>query len=272
VIFYRGNLTPNILNKCRVAIVGSRNADREGLAIAGEIAVALAKRGVCIISGLALGVDTAAHKGALESGEVESTIAVLGNGLNSIYPKSNEGIAREIINNQGLILSHFEPESPAYPSNFLDRNRIISGLSSVVVVIEAGAQSGSLVTARNALEQGREVLVVPGGIRNPRYAGSNSLIKQGASVLTSVQDVFEALPREAKSKCTEEIPQRISSELPKGTFTHPILSHLKNHGPMQIDDLRKSLSDFKNFATELLELELTDQIQRLPGNQVALNV
>ena len=172
-----------------MAIVGGRNADSFGRELSYRYAESLSAAGAVVISGLALGVDTAAHQGALSNDCQAKTIAVLGNALPDIYPKSNHRLVEKIKSQQGLVVSQFMPGEKTYPSNFLNRNRIIAALADVVIVIQAGARSGSLSTARSALEYGKDLYVIPGAVDDPRYTGSNKLIQQGANVLLSEEDL-----------------------------------------------------------------------------------
>ena len=173
-----------------VAIVGSRQGTAEGRATAATLAADLCRAGVCVVSGLARGIDGAAHRAALEAGG--RTIAVLGAGLDRVYPPEHAGLARAVAD-AGAVISEFPPGTPPLPGHFPQRNRVISGLAAGVVLIEAGEKSGSLTTARHALEQGREVMVVPGAVRTPRSRGGHQLIKQGAALVEDVLDVLEVL-------------------------------------------------------------------------------
>ena len=172
-----------------VAIVGSRAGSSYALAVAERLGADLTARGVVVVSGLARGVDSAAHRGALTAG---ATIAVLGSGPDVIYPKEHENLARDIAAT-GLVLSELAPGTPPQPQFFPMRNRIISGLSRAVVVVEAGERSGSLITARSALEQGRDVLAVPGSILSARNRGGHALLRDGAKIVESADDILEEL-------------------------------------------------------------------------------
>ncbi len=172
------------------AIVGSRNPTTGGKRLAEEFAAELSKSGLTICSGLALGIDYHSHLGALKMGC--STVAVLGNGLNNIYPARHKAIGRQIIEN-GLLLSEYPPDTKPVPSNFPQRNRIISGMSTGVLVVEAAKKSGSLITANYALEQGRDVFAIPGSLHNPLAKGTHSLIKQGAKLVETVNDIIDEL-------------------------------------------------------------------------------
>ncbi|HET6316152.1 MAG TPA: DNA-processing protein DprA [Chloroflexota bacterium] len=189
VLFVRGQLTEQ--DSLAVALVGTRRATTYGIAVAERLATDLAGAGVTVVSGLALGVDTAAHRAAVQAGG--RTIAVLGNGLDQIYPPSNRQLAQRIASAAGALVSEFSPGTPPDAINFPRRNRIIAGLSRVTVIIEAGERSGALITADFALEQGRDVLAVPGSILSPTCTGSNDLLKQGATPVTGVDDILAAL-------------------------------------------------------------------------------
>lgn len=175
----------------KISIVGTRKAGAAGRRFAKELARKLAESGVIVVSGLAMGIDTAAHEGAVLAGG--KTIAVLANGLDKIYPAQNENLAKKMIELGGALISEYPAGTEAFKGNFLERNRIVSGLSIVTIVIEAPERSGSLVTARLAAEQGREVFIVPGSIDNPNYRGSHQLIRDGAILVSSIDDVLEDL-------------------------------------------------------------------------------
>jgi len=174
-----------------VAIIGSRKPTKYGEYVTLKLASELAARGVIIVSGLALGHDALAARGAINGGG--TTVAVLGNGLNEIYPHSNQKLADDIIKANGAIISEFEPDYPVRKENFLQRNRIVSALADVVVVVEAGVRSGTLNTAMHALEQNKELMAVPGNITSPLSVGCNRLIQQGATPVTCTDDILEKL-------------------------------------------------------------------------------
>lgn len=175
----------------KVAIVGTRKATAHGKLLARRVAEELASRGIIVVSGLAMGIDTAAHEGALRGHG--KTIAVLPCGLDTIYPRQNERLAGEICEAGGALISEYAPGAEAFQYRFLERNRIVSGLSIATIIIEAPSESGALVTARLAGEQGREVFVFPGPHDHPNYIGSHALIRDGARLVASIEDIFEDL-------------------------------------------------------------------------------
>jgi DNA processing protein len=188
VLYMRGRLTSQ--DEWSVALVGTRHASTYGREVAQVLASELARHGITVVSGLALGVDTVAHRAAIDAGG--RTVAVLGSGLDQMYPPQNRGLAQAIVD-QGAVISDYPLGTRPDAGNFPPRNRIISGLSRGVVVIEAGERSGALITAKFAAEQGRDVFAVPGSILHPGSAGCNGLIQQGATPLLSVDDVLEQL-------------------------------------------------------------------------------
>ncbi len=185
-------------NRLKIAIVGTRKATSIGKALAKNLAKELAELGIVIVSGLAMGIDSAAHQGALEA--KGKTIAVLANGLDKIYPSQNEGLAEKIIESGGALISEYPEGVPSYPNQFLERNRIVSGLCAATIIIEAPERSGSLATAKFAIEQGREVFVIPGPANHPNYIGSHRLIRDGARLIASTKDVLEDLNIEIKKE------------------------------------------------------------------------
>lgn len=182
----------NLPKRPTIAIVGTRRATEQGKKIAAQLASELAQQEIIIASGLALGIDESAHGGVVKV--KGKTVAVLAQGLDEMYPAQNKNLAEKIIANGGAIISEYPIGSPPLPFRFLERNRIISGLSLATIVIEAPARSGALATANFAIQQNREVFVVPGSISHKNYEGSHRLIKTGASLLTEINDIFNALP------------------------------------------------------------------------------
>jgi DNA processing protein len=254
------------LNRPAFAIVGSRNATKQGEANAAAFATALANSGFTIVSGLAAGIDAAAHRGALEAMTTArdgvpgaSTIAVIGTGIDRIYPASNEALARAIAE-RGVIISEFALGTPPLAANFPRRNRLIAGMSRGCLVVEAARQSGSLITARLAAEAGREVFAIPGSIHSPQSKGCHALIKQGAKLVESAQDILEELRWEAVTN-----PAALPS-VPEAE-TDPILIAL-GHDPCDLDTLaaRSGLPP-ESLLAQLLPLELEGRVSQLPGGR-----
>lgn len=270
ILFFRAKRRDLIRILCSaysVAIVGSRKADMLGCNIASELGRGCAEKGITVVSGLALGVDGAAHQGALKAQAELPTVAVLGNGLNSVYPRAHEHLAHDLINSDGIILSQFEPEERPYPNNFLNRNRVIAGLSKGVIVVQAGTRSGSLVTARYAMEEGREVFVIPGAINSKLYEGSNTLIRQGAILTRKLDDVLTDLPAFTISE-TQSSEDKQKDSLPAAQ--QEIIEKLHLAERLPYSELERSVKQSGQFAQNILELELLGHIIREPGNQIAL--
>jgi DNA processing protein len=203
-LFYLGADPADWLNRPKVAIVGSRGVSAYGQQVTAQLATELAERGIVIVSGLALGVDGIAHQACLRAGG--TTVAVLANGLDKIYPASHTSLGREILEKGGTILSEYEAGTPGFKQNFIARNRIVAGLSDALLITEATDRSGTLHTAKFALEQGRDVLAVPGNITSPNSVGTNNLIKTGAITVTSIDDIMYAL--DAKHLPVEKVRRR----------------------------------------------------------------
>ena len=259
-----------LLNRPGFAIVGSRNATPQGEANAEGFAKALAEAGLTIVSGLALGIDAAAHRGALTAtgDQAGSTIAVIGTGANRVYPARNRELAR-VIAQQGAILSEFPLDTPALAANFPRRNRLIAGLSQGCLVVEAAARSGSLITARLAAEAGRDVFAVPGSIHSPLSKGSHQLIKQGAKLVESAQDVLEELDWKISSQpAATEITDATPTDAAPGDDTTTRVLAALGHDPCDIDSLagRAGLTPDTLLAM-LLQLELDGHIANLPGGR-----
>jgi len=255
VLWARGAIAA--LESPAVAMVGSRAASPYGLAVAERLAGDLASRGIAVVSGLARGIDSAAHRGAIAAGG--STIAVLGSGVDVIYPPEHAPLAREI-ESTGVVMSELVPGTPPLPLFFPLRNRIISGLARAVVVIEAGEKSGSLITARMALDQGREVLAVPGNVLSGRNRGAHALLRDGAKIVESADDVLEELQ-------IGEPARRRATDL-AAPNTDPVLACLTPGEPSDLDALaeRSGLSPSR-LLPRLFELELEGSVARVGGGR-----
>jgi DNA processing protein len=267
-----------------LAVVGTRHPTPYGIGMAQRLSADLAARGVVIISGMARGVDTAAHKGAING--KGRTVAVWGTGVDVPYPRENRKLADEILSNGGAIISEFAMGTFAAPQNFPIRNRIISGLSIGVLVVEAGEYSGTRITARCALEQSRDVFAVPGNVTNKNSWGPNTLIKQGAKLVATWEDIWEELPSQVKLNLRSEGPSE--SEIPStaSLFTGQngddrlspsekrVFRVLQPDQALQIDEiiekLEPHLSSSEIFAA-LFELELAGKIKQLPGKNFVRN-
>jgi len=246
-----------------IAIVGTRHATENGRLFTHRLAGELARAGLTVVSGMAEGIDSAAHRGALDGGG--RTIAVWGTSLDIIFPASNKRLAQEILA-QGAIYSEYLPGTHADVSTFPERNRIISGLVEGVVVVEAGAKSGALITARCALDQGRELFAVPGSPEAQKSEGTNKLLKKGARLLTGVEDIFQELPRlkgEVTAKRFRARPDMSDIELKMVDFL--------SHGPLQIDQLSRlaelPIPDLMGF---MFALELKGVVRELSGKRFVL--
>jgi DNA processing protein len=245
-----------------LAVVGSRNPTPQGLQNARRFSKAFGEAGVTVVSGMALGIDGAAHEGAMDGAVVDAvaTIAVVGTGLDRVYPKQHLALAHRIAE-RGMIVSEYPLGTPPLQQNFPRRNRLIAGLSQGTLVVEAALQSGSLITARLASEQGKEVFAIPGSIHSPHARGCHALLRQGAKLVESAQDVLEdlklVLPAAASVTPLEE---------PEGE-DHPLLEAL-GFDPMGLDALvaRTGLPT-SQLQAQLLELELAGHVARLPGGR-----
>jgi len=267
LLFLRGRV--ELLNTVMVALVGSRRASQYGLAASEKLARDLAAAGVTVISGMAKGVDTAAHQGALAAGG--ATVAVFGCGLDIIYPAENRKLA-ERLTAEGLLISEFPLGTPAHPQNFPIRNRIVSGLSQGVVVVEGMQYSGSLITARLALDQNKEVFAVPGNITNQLSFGPNLLIKQGAQLVQAASDIIDGLSWEARARLSGQqtlpLPEPPDSlPAPMAGLAAQILRLLSVDHPQQLDTLLEELLDCSSseVIATLFELELQGRVRQLPG-------
>ena len=247
-----------------IAVVGSRNPTPQGEQNAKAFAHALSSAGLTVVSGMALGVDGAAHEGALSGAAPDAlaTIAVVGTGLDRVYPKHHLQLAHQIAQ-RGLILSEYPLGTPPLNANFPKRNRIISGLSQATLVVEAALKSGSLITAKQSLEQGKEVLAIPGSIHSTQSKGCHALIKQGAKLVESAQDVLEELrvPDPFKSSQSAATEKEESALTPEAQ-----LLDCMGFDPVGLDALQARCGlDTASLQTQLLTLELAGWIGRLPG-------
>jgi len=243
-----------------LAVVGSRNPTPQGAVNARQFSLALAQAGLTIVSGLALGVDGAAHEGALDGAKPDqlATIAVVGTGLDRVYPRQHRDLAHRI-SQRGVLLSEYPLGTPPLSANFPKRNRIIAGLTSGTLVVEAALKSGSLITARLASEQGKEVFAIPGSIHSTQARGCHALIRQGAKLVESAQDILEELLPETASITMQP------SELEASDDADDLLQGL-GHEPVGLDALQARTGlDTSSLLARLMELEIKGQLARLPG-------
>lgn len=259
---------PELLACPALAIVGSRNASTQGKANAQAFAEALSRAGLAIVSGLALGVDAAAHEGALKG--AGGTVAVIGTGPDLVYPARNRALAERIAA-AGCIVSEYPVGTPPLPGNFPKRNRIISGLAAGVLVVEAAAQSGSLITARQAAEQGREVFAIPGSIHAALSKGCHLLIREGAKLVDGAADVLEAMawsPLAGRRPPQQSLlPPQVAPAAAASADDDSLLAAL-GHDPVDPDTLLALVGGTPGeLSTRLLLLELAGTIERLPGGQ-----
>ena len=267
VLFAEGRR--ELLGEPALAIVGSRSATRQGTANAAAFAEHLCRAGLCIVSGMAEGIDAAAHRGALSAGG--QTIAVLGTGIDIVYPAGNRALAGELAR-EGLMLSEYPAGTPPRGRHFPRRNRLIAALSRGVLVVEAAVHSGSLITARIAAELGREVFAIPGSIHSPLARGCHRLIRDGAKLVESAQDVAEELrlvPPGARPpmRAAASPPAAAAQEGTQCGDADAVLAAL-GHDPIDMDALvQRTGTDAGRMAARLLQLELDGAIERLPGNR-----
>jgi len=265
LLFARGRIA--LLNNMALAIVGSRHATVQGSATASAFAEAVSQAGLTVVSGLAAGIDAAAHQGGLRGHA--STVAVIGTGADIVYPARHRALA-DAIAADGCIVSEYPLGTPPIAANFPRRNRIISGLSQGVLVIEAALASGSLITARMAAEQGRDVFAIPGSIHAPLAKGCHFLIKQGAKLVDSVDDILEELPasRQVRDRCPAPAAAGAGAESAQADSCHPLLAAM-GHDPVAPDDLARRMDlAIGELAGQLLALELDGRIETLPGGLV----
>ncbi len=273
VLFAAGNL--ECLSASCCGIVGSRNASANGRRFAREVAAALGGNGWIVASGLARGIDTAAHEASLQTG----TIAVMATGLDVIYPAENEKLA-SLVRQAGCLLTEMPPGTGPRPELFPRRNRIIAGLSSAVVVVEAAIRSGSLITARIANDMGRDVFAMPGSPYDPRSAGTNKLIQDGATLLTGPQDIVHLLMGSHSALRSGWAEQHVALSTPPPPAGEPFLATddarstiigLMGPDPVEVDELiRQSRTSLRDVQQVLLELDLAGRLERHAGQRVSL--
>lgn len=270
MLYAQGQLTATL--GPALAIVGSRNPTPQGAQTAAQFGEALSAAGLCVVSGLALGVDGAAHLGALRGAQSRTsdmhwhTVAVVGTGLDRVYPRQHQTLAYDIAQH-GLLLSEYPLGTPPLAANFPKRNRLIAALGLGTLVVEAALQSGSLITAQLALDLGREVLAIPGSIHATQSHGCHALIRQGAKLVETAQDVLEELQLQEQTSLFEESPHDDAhAATDDGEATEPELLHHMGYSPVSLDALQARCGlDTASLQAELLTLELDGLIGRLPG-------
>ena len=272
MLYVKGQV--DLLTRPSIAVVGSRNATAQGVTNAEKFSEALSEAGLTIVSGMALGIDTAAHRGSLKFSGANggSSVAVIGTGADIVYPARNRDLAHQLAQ-EGCIVSEYPLGTPAIAANFPRRNRIISGLARGVLVVEAAAQSGSLITARMAAEQGRDVFAIPGSIHSPLSKGCHQLIRQGAKLVESAQDILEELkhyqdlPPTARSD-NQSLAQAGGTQT-AATNKDPIVDRLLTalgFDPVAADTLAQRCNlDAATLNAQLLTLELAGLLEMLPG-------
>jgi DNA processing protein len=271
ILFVKGSV--EVLAQAGIAMVGTRHPTPYGSGMAERLSTDLAARGLVIISGLARGIDTMSHRGAVAA--KGKTVAVLGTGIDVMYPKENTRLTAQIIALGGALISEFPVGTSPVPQNFPIRNRIISGMSVGVLVVEAAEYSGTRITSRCALEQNRDVYAVPGNVTNKSSWGPNTLIKQGAKLVATWEDVWEELPTDIQMALSAEHPESLEPETAslfpdevKSPHEKKILKLLKPDESTHIDQLVELLEDelsSSEIFAALFELELTGKIRQLPG-------
>ena len=258
-LYYIGNLPED--RRPTVAIVGTRKPTAYGKEVTEKLARELAAKGIVVISGLALGVDGIAHAAALDAGG--TTLAVLANGLSTVYPAAHRDLAEKIIQQGGALISEYSPDTPARSHQFLERNRIVSGLADAIIITEAAARSGTLNTAAHALTQGKEVFVVPGNITSPMSLGCNTLLKQGATPITSAEDVLNVI-------APELLTSQTSLPLGSNELETDVIQLLAN-GERDGDQIQAKLNiSATELSVALTMLEINGAIRSLGANQWTL--
>lgn len=265
VLFCLGDVA--VLEQRCVALVGARQSTGAGRQMAESMAAGLVVRGCTVVSGLAVGIDAAAHQGAMTvSGG--KTVAVLGSGFAHLYPKQNRGLAKAIISSGGLLVSEYPPNTAPRPYQFPERNRLISGLSEMTVLVEAGTKSGSLITARLALEQGRDLCAVPGPALSPRSAGCHRMIRQGAALVTCVEEVGEEMGLPEPAATSEGQPVREDLALPQDETKLQILDTVAAQ-TRQLDEIAALIGrDPQRVSQCLVELQLSGFVRHGPDGYI----
>lgn len=273
VLFVRGRIEPE--DERAIAVIGSRKASAYGVSVCGRLVRALVDHGFTIVSGMAKGVDAAAHWASLDGDG--RTLAVLGTGVDVVYPKANRRLFETIVD-RGALLSEFLPATGPFAKNFPRRNRIISGMALGVLVVEAAERSGTMITVRSALEQGREVFAVPGDVRSPMSRGTHRLIKEGAKLVEGISDILEEFPfqgeggfflnpgvgfRDADRPASPEKAAREEGAAERET----LIGHLSDEGTCVDVLIERTGWPSEKMATLLTELELIGRVRRLPGSR-----
>jgi DNA processing protein len=276
VLYAQGEV--KILNSLQIGVVGSRRPSPYGIQAAEKLSAELVRTGLTVTSGMARGIDTAAHRAAMSAGG--KTIAVFGSGLDHIYPSENRPLAEQL-SREGLLLSEFPLSTPAYPQNFPIRNRIISGMSLGILVVEGAQYSGSGITARLAIEHNREVFAVPGSILSPLSAGPNLLIRQGATLVTEGKDVLEPFTPDVRRRIAEQTAQPTLFQEPgfatdeeldsraMAPVYRGILGTLERDKALHLDELVQKLGRFSSseIIAALLDLELEGRVRQMSGKR-----
>lgn len=260
-LFVRGNVEL-LQQELMLAVVGSRKASHYGKRCVEKLLKPVVQAGVPLVSGLAYGIDSLAHKLCLEHGV--PTVAVLGSGIDdaSVYPRAHIGLAKQIVAAGGAVVAEYPPETPGFPAHFPERNRIIAGLSAATLVVQAADRSGSLITARLALESGRDVLAVPGAITDELAAGTNKLIRDGATPVLEALDIFDALGMSVGESTVDALPDLTDEQLK--------VFEVLESGPVHIDTLvEKTTLESPVVAVTITELELLDVIEHVGGQRYA---
>lgn len=265
ILFCRGN--SKILHSPQIAVVGSRNPTLQGKETARTLCSELASVGWTITSGLAMGIDAASHQGAIEKNG--NTLAVLGTGINILYPRRNQGLAMQILEHGGCLVSEFAPGIPPRPENFPRRNRIVSGLSFGALVIEAAIKSGSLITARYALEQNREVFALPGNINNPLARGCHYLIKQGAKLVETAKDINEEFQNLSFFQGSGD-EKNLQKKFRQSLATDQLLDSV-DYDVTAVDVVaQRSNMSISDVLAQLLQYELRGLVAAVPGGYIKL--